>query len=106
MTRYRLPKAVGAVLAGGTAMVLVLFNSSWVNPFEALTILALMFTGTMLYRAERGDYSMRKAVAVAVAVFALAAAAGLVARPRLGPLTAAVHPRSTASGSPRWGWPG
>jgi peptidoglycan/LPS O-acetylase OafA/YrhL len=75
--RYRLPKVIGAVLAGGTAMVLVLFNSSWVNPFEALTILALMFTGTMLYRAERGDYDMRKAIAVASAVFVLTAIAGL-----------------------------
>jgi hypothetical protein len=26
--RYRLPKVVGAILAGGTAMVLVLFNGS------------------------------------------------------------------------------
>jgi peptidoglycan/LPS O-acetylase OafA/YrhL len=78
VSRYHLPKVVGAILAGGTAMVLVLFNGSWVNPFEALTILALMFTGTMLYRAERGDYSMGQAVAVAVAVFALVTAAGLV----------------------------
>ena len=75
--RFRLPKVVGAVLAAGTAMVLVLFNGSWVNPFQALTILALMFTGTMLYRAERGDYDMRKAVAVATVVFALAVTAGL-----------------------------
>jgi len=65
------------VLAAGTVMVLVLFNGSWVNPYEALTILALMFTGTMLYRAERGDFNKRKAVAVTVAVFALATAAGL-----------------------------
>ena len=91
VTRYRLPKAIGAVLAGGTAMVLVLFNSSWLNPFEALTILALMFTGTTLYRAERGDYSMRKAVAVAVAVFALAAAAGLWHVPAWDASPAAVH---------------
>jgi len=75
--RYRLPKAAGAVLAGGTAMVLVLFNGSWVNPFQALTILALMFTGTMLYRAERGEYDLRKAGAVAAVVLVLAAVAGL-----------------------------
>jgi len=36
-----------------------------------------MFTGTMLYRADRGDFDKRKAVAVTVAVFALATAAGL-----------------------------
>jgi len=77
VTRFRLPKVFGAVLAAGTVLVLVLFNGSWVNPYEALTILALMFTGTMLYRAERGDFDKRKAVAVTVAVFALATAAGL-----------------------------
>ena len=77
VTRFRLPKVFGAVLAAGTVLVLVLFNGNWVNPYEALTILALMFTGTMLYRAERGDFDKRKAVAVAVAVFALATAAGL-----------------------------
>jgi len=89
--RYRLPKVVGAVLAAVTAMVLVLFNGSWVNPFEALTILALMFTGTMLYRAERGDYDMRKAIAAAAAVFVLAAVAGLWHAPPWDTSTAAVH---------------
>ena len=77
VTRYRLPKRVGAILAGATALLLVCFNGNWVHPFEALTILALMFTGTMLYRAERGDYPWRRAVPVAVAVFVLATAAGL-----------------------------
>ena len=33
--------------------------------------------GTMLYRAERGDFDKRKAVAVTVAVFGLATVAGL-----------------------------
>jgi peptidoglycan/LPS O-acetylase OafA/YrhL len=77
VTRYRLPRTAGAILAGGTVMALVLFNGNWVNPYEALTILALMFTGTMLYRAERGDYPWRRAAPAAVAVFALATAAGL-----------------------------
>ena len=77
VTRYRVPKMVGALMAAGTAMVLVAFNGSWVNPFEALTILALMFTGTMLYRAERGEFGRRRAAAITVAVFALAIAAGL-----------------------------
>jgi peptidoglycan/LPS O-acetylase OafA/YrhL len=77
VTRYRLPKRAGAILAGGTALLLVCFNGNWVHPFEALTILALMFTGTMLYRAERGAYPWRRAVPVAVAVFVLATAAGL-----------------------------
>lgn len=89
--RCHLPKVVGAILAAGTALVLVLFNSSWVNPFEALTILALMFTGTMLYRAERGDYDMRKAIAVASVVFVLAAIAGLWHVPSWTASTAAAH---------------
>jgi peptidoglycan/LPS O-acetylase OafA/YrhL len=77
VTRFRLPRKAGAILAGGTALLLVCCNGNWVNPFEALTILALMFTGTMLYRAERGDYPWNRAVAVAVTVFVLATAAGL-----------------------------
>jgi peptidoglycan/LPS O-acetylase OafA/YrhL len=77
VTRYRLPKLVGALMAAGTAMVLVAFNGSWVNPFEALTILALMFTGTMLYRAERGEFGKWRAAVITAAVFALAIAAGL-----------------------------
>ena len=77
VTRFRLPKILGGLLAGGTAMVLVCCNSVWVNPFEALTILALMFTGTMLFRAERGDFPQGRAIAVAVVVFVLAAVAGM-----------------------------
>ncbi len=77
VTRYKLPKIVGAVLAAGTALVLVCFNGHWVNPFEALMILALMFTGTMLYRAETGQFGQRQAVFIAVAVFALGLVAGL-----------------------------
>ncbi len=53
------------------------FNGTWLFPWEALSILALMFTGTMLYRAERGQYSWRKAIAIAVAVLGLAIAAGV-----------------------------
>ncbi len=81
VTRFRLPKIVGGLLAGGTAIVLVCFNSAWVNPFEALTILALMFTGTMLFRAERGDFDRRWAIAIAILVFVLAAASGLLHTP-------------------------
>jgi peptidoglycan/LPS O-acetylase OafA/YrhL len=76
VTRSWLPKRIGALLAGATALVLVCFNGNWVHPFEALTILALMFTGTMLYRAERGDYPWRRAIPIAVAVFVLVIVAG------------------------------
>ncbi|HWG64412.1 MAG TPA: acyltransferase [Streptosporangiaceae bacterium] len=81
VTRFRLPKIVGGLLAGATALVLVCFNSAWVNPFEAMTILALMFTGTMLFRAERGDFDRRWAIAIAVVVFVLAAVSGLLHTP-------------------------
>jgi peptidoglycan/LPS O-acetylase OafA/YrhL len=77
VTRYRLPKMAGAVLAGATALVLVAFNGQYIEPWEALTILALMFTGTMLYRAERGEFSRRRATVIAVVVFAMVIAAGL-----------------------------
>jgi peptidoglycan/LPS O-acetylase OafA/YrhL len=72
VTRHRLPRQIGAILAGGTALLLVGFNGNWVHPYEAMTILALMFTGTMLYRAERGEYPWRRAIAAAVVVFVLA----------------------------------
>ena len=75
--RHRVQKVVGALLAATTAMALVAFNGSWVNPWRALTILALMFTGTMVYRAERGEFGARRAAVLAVAVFALVIAAGL-----------------------------
>ncbi|HLI39151.1 MAG TPA: acyltransferase [Streptosporangiaceae bacterium] len=77
VTRYRIPKLVGAGLAGGTAMVLVAVNGQYIEPWEAFTILALMFTGTVAYRAEHGDLSRPRAAALAVAVFALCIAAGL-----------------------------
>ena len=77
VTRFRVPRTAGAILAGGTVMVLVLCNGNWVPPYEALTILALMFTGTMLYRAERGDYPWRRAVPAAITVLLLATTAGL-----------------------------
>jgi peptidoglycan/LPS O-acetylase OafA/YrhL len=76
VTRTRLPRRIGALLAGGTALLLVFLNGNWVHPFEALTIMALMFTGTMLYRAERGDYPWRRAIPIAVAVIAAAIVAG------------------------------
>ncbi len=77
VVRRGVPRVVGAVLAAVVALVLLAFNGGWIWPWEAFTILALMFTGTMLYRAEQGQYPWPKAVAVAVAVFGLAIAAGL-----------------------------
>src|ERR1700729_2108429 len=72
-----MPRLVGAVLAAMVGLILMAFNGTWLLPWEALTILALMFTGTMLYRAEQGQYSWRRAIAIAVAVLGLAIVAGV-----------------------------
>jgi peptidoglycan/LPS O-acetylase OafA/YrhL len=54
-----------------------LFNTSYPYNWSGLTILALMFTGTMLYRAERGDFGRVKAAVIALIVFGLVIAAGV-----------------------------
>jgi peptidoglycan/LPS O-acetylase OafA/YrhL len=70
------PRVLGAALAAVVAVALLAFNGGWIHPWEALAILALMFTGTVLYRAERGQYPWRRAIAVSAAVLGLAIAAG------------------------------
>ena len=70
------PRVLGAALAAAVAVALLACNGSWIYPWEALAILAAMFTGTMLYRAEQGRYPWRRAIAVSVAVLGLAVAAG------------------------------
>jgi peptidoglycan/LPS O-acetylase OafA/YrhL len=72
-----LPRMLGAVLAAVAGLALLAFNGTWLPPWEALSILAFMFTGTMLYRAERGQYPWPNAIAVMVTVLGLAIAAGL-----------------------------
>lgn len=72
-----MPRLVGAVLAAMVGLTLLAFNGTWLLPWEALSILALMFTGTMLYRAEQGQYPWRKAIPIAVAVLGMAIAAGV-----------------------------
>jgi peptidoglycan/LPS O-acetylase OafA/YrhL len=74
---HGMPRLLGAALAAVAGLALLAFNGGWIWPWEALSILALMFTGTMLYRAEQGRYPWRKAIPVAVAVLGLAIAAGL-----------------------------
>ena len=70
-------RLLGAALAAVVAVGLLAFNGGWIFPWEALSILALMFTGTVVYRAEQGQYPWRKAIAVGVVVLALSIAAGL-----------------------------
>jgi len=64
-------RTVGAVLAAATGLLLIIFNSGFAAPWETFTIFALMFTGTMLYRAEAGQFPWRRALYVAVLVFGL-----------------------------------
>jgi peptidoglycan/LPS O-acetylase OafA/YrhL len=64
-------RIAGAVLAALTGSLLIVFNSGFAAPWETFTIFALMFTGTMLYRAEAGQYPWRRALYVTVLVFGL-----------------------------------
>jgi len=70
-------RLLGAAIAAVVAVALLAFNGSWLWPWETLSILALMFTGTVFYRAEQGQYSWRKAIVVGAAVLGLAITAGL-----------------------------
>ena len=70
-------RLAGAAVAAVVAITLLAFNGGWIWPWEALSILALMFTGTMFYRAEQGEYSWRRAIAIGATVLGLAIVAGL-----------------------------
>jgi peptidoglycan/LPS O-acetylase OafA/YrhL len=51
------PAKVGASLGAVVALVLVTVNQSYPYPWSGCVILALMFTGTLIYRAWGGDRS-------------------------------------------------
>jgi peptidoglycan/LPS O-acetylase OafA/YrhL len=72
---HGLPRALGAWLAAATGLILVAVNGRK-GPYEGLAILALMFTGTMLYRAEQGQLSRKRAALVSVGIFAAVIVAG------------------------------
>lgn len=76
LARSWLAKA-GATLAALVALVLVMFNQTYPYPWSGCVILALMFTGTVIYRAEQGQVSRLTAAAVAVGVLALTTFAGI-----------------------------
>ncbi|KKD06418.1 acyltransferase [Streptomyces sp. WM6386] len=57
----------GGVLGGVLALVLVLFNGT-VPQWEGLVILAVMFLGTAVHRAENGQSTWSRAAAAAVTV--------------------------------------
>jgi peptidoglycan/LPS O-acetylase OafA/YrhL len=69
------PRAVGAWVAAATGLVLVVLNERKFG-YEGLTILALMFTGTLLYRAQHGQVGRRRAAIVTAGVFVAIMAAG------------------------------
>ena len=73
----RVPRLVGGIIGAATGFTLLLFNTSYPYNWSGLTILALMFTGTMLYRAERGEFGKAKAAVIAAMVLALTIAAGV-----------------------------
>ncbi len=70
-------RLLGAAIAAMVAVALLAFNGGWIWPWESLSILALMFTGTMFYRAERGQFPWRRAIAIGALVLALTITAGL-----------------------------
>jgi peptidoglycan/LPS O-acetylase OafA/YrhL len=78
------PRALGAWLAALTGLILVAFNERR-DAYEGLSILALMFTGTMLYRARRGQISRRRAAIVAAGILAAVITAGYWHIPQVSP---------------------
>ena len=70
---------VGASVAGLTALVLVMINQGSPSPWEGSVILALMFTGTLIYRAQQRQpgFSRPMTAAIVVGVLALTTLAGV-----------------------------
>jgi peptidoglycan/LPS O-acetylase OafA/YrhL len=68
---------IGATVAALAAFVLVTVNSSYPYPWSSGAILGLMFTGTVIYRADQGQLGKRKAALIVAAVTAALTAAGL-----------------------------
>ncbi|MDX2544977.1 acyltransferase family protein [Streptomyces sp. WI04-05B] len=66
-------RVFGAVLGGALALVLVTCNGT-VPMWEGLVILAVMFLGTAVYRAESAQSTWRRAACTAAAVVACAVA--------------------------------
>ncbi|MEU0725125.1 acyltransferase [Streptomyces sp. NPDC006140] len=66
-------RAFGGVLGGVPALVLVPFNGT-IPLWEGLVILAVMFLGTAVHRAEHGQITWRRAAGAALVVVACAVA--------------------------------
>jgi len=89
-------RMVGGVLGGVLALALVSFNGT-VPMWEGLVILAVMFLGTAVYRAEHGHSTWRHAAWAAVAV--VVCAVGVRTRTAMGPISPG------SAGSWRSCWP-
>jgi peptidoglycan/LPS O-acetylase OafA/YrhL len=70
---------LGASVAGLTALVLVMVNQGSPYPWEGCVILALMFSGTLIYRAEHRQPGAGRALTAAIVagVLALTMLAGI-----------------------------
>ncbi|KAB2349161.1 acyltransferase [Actinomadura rudentiformis] len=69
-------RRAGAFLGGAVAIALLLFNAR-IPAWEGLIILAVMFTGTALHRAEQGQIRWRSAALTAAAVTGVACLLGM-----------------------------
>ncbi|SNR24914.1 acyltransferase family protein [Actinomadura mexicana] len=74
-SRRSAPRVAGGLLGGLLALALVAVNGR-VGAWEGLLMLAAMFTGTAVHRAEHGQISRRAAGATGAAVLTGALAAG------------------------------
>ncbi|MEV0601950.1 acyltransferase [Streptomyces sp. NPDC050315] len=84
----------GALLGGALAGVLLLFNGR-IPPWQGLALLSLMFTGTVLYRMERGRLGRAAGLSVAGTVLAAAVlSAALHIGPRPNSVTGGGDPAS------------
>jgi len=88
----RLVPIGGAWLAALTGLLLLTVNQNhYPYPWSGYTILAFMFTGTLVYRAEQGQVSKTAAAVVAAVVLAMTIGGGLwhgAQQPGLGTATA------------------
>jgi peptidoglycan/LPS O-acetylase OafA/YrhL len=72
---------IGITVAAVTVLVLLFSNETYPFSFSGFVILALMFTGTAIYRAEQGQTRKWQAWAVTLAVLILATLAGIMYGP-------------------------
>ncbi|MGH3387471.1 MAG: acyltransferase family protein, partial [Actinomadura sp.] len=69
-------RTAGGILGGAVAAVIVTVNGR-AGAWEGLVILAVMFTGTVIYRAERGQIGTRTAAPALGIVLACVVGAGV-----------------------------